>query len=54
MRPLEALLSGANLVVLCAIAIPQLRTMRWLGYLALIAMLIASLQVVVEGYRWVP
>lgn len=52
MRPLEALLSGANLLVLCAFATPQLRTTRWLGYLALIAMLIAGLQMVVEGYRW--
>lgn len=52
MRPLEALLSVTNLVVLCAFAIPQLRVTGWSGYLALVAVLIAGLQVFVEGFRW--
>jgi hypothetical protein len=52
MRPLEALLSGANLAVPGAFTIPQLRTRPWLRYAALIAVLIAGLQVFVEGSRW--
>jgi predicted dienelactone hydrolase len=52
MRPLEALLSVANLAVLGAFTIAQLRTIPWLRYAALIAVLIAGLQVFVEGSRW--
>jgi predicted dienelactone hydrolase len=52
MRPLEIMLSFANLLTFCILAIPRLRTIRWMGYLALITVLIAGTQMLVEGTRW--
>jgi predicted dienelactone hydrolase len=52
MRPLEILLSLANLLIFCILAIPRLRTMHWMGYLALITVLAAGIQMLVEGPRW--
>jgi hypothetical protein len=52
MRPIETLLSLANLLASCILAIPQLRAIHWIGYWALITVLIAGVQVLVEGPRW--
>lgn len=52
MRPIETLLLLANLLTFFILAVPRLRAMRWAGYSALIALLIAVAQVLVEGPRW--
>lgn len=52
MRPLEILLSLANLLTFGILEIPQLRAIHWTGYLALITVLMAGLQMLVEGPRW--
>jgi predicted dienelactone hydrolase len=52
MRPFEILLSIANLLTFCTFVIPRLRAMRWSGYLAFVTMLIAGIQMLVEGSRW--
>ena len=52
MRPVEILLLVANLVTFFVLVIPPLRAVRWMGYAAVIALLIAGMQVLVEGYRW--
>src|SRR6266498_2671692 len=52
MRPVEILLVVANLLTFFVLVIPPLRAVRWMGYAALIALLIAGMQVLVEGYRW--
>jgi predicted dienelactone hydrolase len=52
MRPIETLLLLANLLTFFVLAIPLLRAVRWTGYLALITLLVAGVQVLVEGPRW--
>jgi hypothetical protein len=52
MRPLEILLSIANLLTFCLLATPRLRAIHWMGYLALIMVPIAGMQILVEGPRW--
>jgi len=52
MRPIEILLLVANLVTFFVLVIPPLRAVRWMGYAAVISLLIAGMQVLVEGYRW--
>jgi len=52
MRPLEILVSLANLLAFCIVATPRLRAIHWMGYLALITALIAGIQILVEGPRW--
>src|SRR6266508_3951270 len=52
MRPIEILLVVANLVTFFVLVIPPLRAVRWTRYSAVIALLIAGMQVLVEGYRW--
>jgi predicted dienelactone hydrolase len=52
MRPLETLLSLANLLTFFVFAIPPLRAVRWMRHLAPIALAIAVAQVLVEGPRW--
>src|SRR6266540_3180417 len=52
MRPIEILLVVANLLTFFVLVIPPLRAVRWMGYAAVIALLIAGMQVLVEGYRW--
>ncbi len=52
MRSLEILVSLANLLVLFALAIPLPPAMRWMRYAAPVALLMAIMQVVVEGSRW--
>ncbi len=52
MRPFELLLSLANVLLLCMLAVPGLRTGRWIGYAALVTLLVAGLQMLLEGPRW--
>jgi predicted dienelactone hydrolase len=52
MRPIEILLSVANLLTLFILAVPQVHAVRWTGSVALIALLLAILQITVEGPRW--
>ncbi len=52
MRPLEIALSLANVLILCMLTIPRLRTRRWMGNITFIALPIAGIQILVEGPRW--
>src|SRR5215207_7800379 len=52
MRPLEILLSLANLLAFLVLAVPRLRAVPWVRHLAPIALPIAVAQVLVEGPRW--
>src|SRR5918994_7623671 len=52
MRPIEILLSLANLLAFLVLAVPRLRAVPWVRHLAPIALPIAGAQVLVEGPRW--
>jgi predicted dienelactone hydrolase len=52
MRPVEILLIVANLVTFLVLTVPLFRTVSWTHYSALIALLIAISQALVEGPRW--
>ncbi len=52
MRSLEILLSLANLLAFLDLAIPQLHALPWIGLVSLAALLIAFIQIIVEGPRW--
>jgi hypothetical protein len=52
MRPLELLLVLVNLLTFAVLAVPRLHAVRWMGYVAFIAVLIAVAQMIVEGPRW--
>lgn len=52
MRPLETLLSLANLLVFLVLAVPLPRVVPWMRHLAPVALVIAVAQVLVEGPRW--
>ncbi|MBN1310806.1 MAG: carboxylic ester hydrolase [Anaerolineae bacterium] len=52
MRPIETLLSLANLLTFWAWVIPLPAAMRWMRSAALIALLVATVQLEVEGQRW--
>lgn len=52
MRPLEILLLLANVLTFLVLVVPKLSVVRWTGYVALTALLIAALQVLLERYRW--
>ncbi len=52
MRPIETLLSLANLLTCFVVAVPRLRVVFWMRYWVPIALLIAVAQVLVEGQRW--
>jgi uncharacterized membrane protein YhaH (DUF805 family) len=52
MRPLELSLLLVLLLTLGALAVPQLHAVRWIGYVAFLAVLIAIAQMIVEGPRW--
>ncbi len=52
MRPIETLLSLANLLAFFVLAIPLPRAVFWLRYWIPIALLIAVAQVLLEGARW--
>ncbi|MGF1571007.1 MAG: alpha/beta hydrolase family protein [Nodosilinea sp.] len=52
MRPIEILLSVANVLTLLVLVLLWLQAARWTGYVTLIALLIAAAQVLIEGSRW--
>lgn len=52
MRPIEILLSVANLLTFFVLAFPRLHAVCWTGYVALIALLLAIAQLLIEGPRW--
>src|SRR5215204_4106781 len=52
MRPLEILLSLANLLAFLVLAVPRLRAVPWVRHLAPITLPIAGAQVLLEGPRW--
>jgi Platelet-activating factor acetylhydrolase, isoform II len=52
MRPLETLLSLANLLTFFVLAVPLPRVVPWMHHSAPIALAIAVAQVLVEGPRW--
>jgi predicted dienelactone hydrolase len=52
MRPLELSLVLVNLLTLGVLAVSQLHPLRWTGYVAFIAVVIAIAQMIVEGPRW--
>ena len=52
MRPIEILLSLANLLAFLVLAVPRLRAAPWLRHLAPIALAIGGAQVLLEGPRW--
>src|SRR5215217_6998086 len=52
MRPIEILLSLANLLAFLVLAVPRLRAVPWVRHLAPIALPIAGAQVLLEGPRW--
>ncbi|GCE29248.1 carboxylic ester hydrolase [Dictyobacter alpinus] len=52
MRPVEILVIVADFLTFLVIAVPRLRTMRWMGGIALIAFSLAVVQMLVEGPRW--
>ena len=52
MRPLELLLVLVNLLTFAVLAVPRLHAVRWMGYVAFIAVLIAIAQMIMEGPRW--
>ncbi len=52
MRPIETLLFLANLLTFFVLVSPLPRAVRWMRYLAPITLLVAALQVLMEGPRW--
>lgn len=52
MRPIEAILTGANLLAFFSLVITLPPTMRWMRYAAPVALLIAVVQAAAEGPRW--
>jgi hypothetical protein len=52
MRPLETLLSLANLLAFLVLSVPLPRIVPWMRQLSPIALVIAVAQVLVEGPRW--
>jgi uncharacterized membrane protein YhaH (DUF805 family) len=52
MGPLELSLLLVLLLTLGVLAVPQLHAVRWIGYVAFLAVLIAIAQMIVEGPRW--
>ena len=52
MRPLEVLLSLANLLTFLALVVPRLRAVPWVRFAAPASVLFCVLQVVLEGPRW--
>ena len=52
MRPAEIVLCLGNLLVFFILAIPPLRATGWMGYFAPLTVLLAGIQLLVEGPRW--
>ncbi len=52
MRPVETLLSFANLLTFVVVAVPRLHAACWMGGVVLITLSLAVVQVLLEGPRW--
>jgi len=52
MRPGEILLVVAIFLTFVVFAVPRIRAIRWTGYVVLITLALAVVQVLVEGTRW--
>jgi predicted dienelactone hydrolase len=52
MRPFEILLAMATFLSFVVFAVPRLRAIRWTGSIVFIALVVAVIQVLVEGARW--
>ncbi len=52
MRPLEILLTFTNLLAFSVLAVPGVHANRWMGYVALVNVLVAVVQILAEGLRW--
>jgi pimeloyl-ACP methyl ester carboxylesterase len=52
MRSLEILLVGVNVLTFVGFALPRLRASPWTGYLVLITLTVAVVQILLEGARW--
>lgn len=52
MRLFEAILLVCVLLAFVRLIIPHLREMRWISYITPITLIIAIIQVLVEGSRW--
>lgn len=52
MRLIETLLLFANILTFLVIVIPQLHTIRWMGIVVLLPIMLAVAQVIIEGPRW--
>ena len=52
MRPIEILVSAANLLTFFALTFPQIRTAHWTSYGIFIALLLVFAQIMFEGPRW--
>ncbi len=52
MRLLEVIVTLANLLTFCVLAISRFRAIPWMGYSALATALLAGIQILIEGPRW--
>ena len=52
MRWIEILLSLVNLLAFLSLAVPRLHALPWMGFASILALLLAVLQIFVEGPRW--
>lgn len=52
MRPIEVLLSFANLLAFLVLVVPRLHFVRWRGLVILATLFTAIVQVFIEGSRW--
>ena len=52
MRPIETLSLLANLLAFLVLAVPPPRALRWMRHAALVALPLASAQMLIEGPRW--
>ena len=52
MRPVESLLSIANLLTFLVLTLPLPRSVLWIRFFVPIVLLIAIIQLLAEGWRW--
>lgn len=52
MRIFEIVLIVTSILTFCTLAIPRLQVIRWIGYAAPVALLLAIVQMLVEGPTW--
>ncbi len=52
MRFFEMILTFANIIAFCTLVIKPLHTIRWIGYVIPVALVVAVIEMVAEGFRW--